>query len=82
MDNLFSSPDLSGSLTKKKINCCGTIRPNRNDKQQNLGWKNLRIKQGDNQVSTTGHLRALIWKDKRDAHMWTNMHNPPVEGNA
>jgi hypothetical protein len=29
MDNLFSSPNLFDDLRKKKINCCGTFRPNR-----------------------------------------------------
>jgi hypothetical protein len=29
MDNFFSSPELFDDLTKKKINCCGTVRLNR-----------------------------------------------------
>jgi hypothetical protein len=47
MDNFFSSPDLSESLTNKKINCCGTLRPNRKGKPWDLGQKNLRLKWGD-----------------------------------
>jgi hypothetical protein len=33
-------------------------------------------------MRTRGDLTVLIWKDKRDVHMLTNMHNPPAEGNC
>jgi hypothetical protein len=39
MDNFFSSPDLFDNLTKKKINCYGTVRPNRKGMPQDLGQK-------------------------------------------
>jgi hypothetical protein len=81
MDNFFSSPDLFHNLTKKKINCCGTVRPNRKGMPRDLEQKNLRLKRGDIRVRTRGDLTALIWKDRRDVHMLTNMHNPPAEGN-
>jgi hypothetical protein len=32
-------------------------------------------------VRTTGDLAEVIWKDKRDVHMLTNMNNPTAEGN-
>jgi hypothetical protein len=28
-----------------------------------------------------GNLTAMVWKDKRNAHILTNMHSPPAEGN-
>jgi hypothetical protein len=34
--DFFSSPNLFADLTKQKINCCGTVRPNRNGMPQNL----------------------------------------------
>jgi hypothetical protein len=68
MDNFFSSPNLSDNLTEKKINCCGTVRPNRKGMPWNLGQKNLTLKWGDIRVRTRGDLTALIWKDKRSAH--------------
>lgn len=29
-----------------------------------------------------GDITALIWKDKREVHMLTNMLSPPAEGNC
>jgi hypothetical protein len=82
MDSFFSSPDLFENLTKKKINYCETVRPNRKGMPQDLGREILRLKRGEIQVRTRGDLTALIWKDKRDVHMLTNMHNPSAEGNC
>jgi hypothetical protein len=28
-----------------------------------------------------GDLMAVVWSDKRDIHMLTNIHNSPAEGN-
>lgn len=42
--------------------------------------KNLKLKLGDIRVRTRGELTALIWKDKRDMRMLTDMHNPRAEG--
>jgi hypothetical protein len=43
--------------------------------------KTLRLKQGDVSARTDGDLTAVVWKDKRDVHMLTNMHVSPAEGN-
>ena len=77
MDNFFSSPDLSDDLAQKKISCCGTMRLHGKD----LKPKTLRLKRGDIRVRTRGDLTAVVWKDKRDVCLLTNIHNLPREGN-
>jgi hypothetical protein len=47
MDNFISSPDLFNDLTKRNINCSGTVRPNRKGMPQDLGPKKIKLKQGD-----------------------------------
>ena len=67
-------------MTWYKTNyCCGTDRPNRNGMLQNLGPK--RMTRGDLQVRTRGELTAILWRDKRDVRILTNIHDPPAEGN-
>jgi len=39
------------------------------------------MKRGDIATRVMGTLRAVRWKDKRDAYILTNMHAPPVKGN-
>ena len=39
MDNLFSSPRLFDDLDGRKINSCGTVRPNRKDMPRDFGPK-------------------------------------------
>jgi hypothetical protein len=68
-------------MTKKKINCCWTVRPNRRGVPQDLGHKKMKLKWGDIRVRTRGDLMTVVWRDKRDVHMLTNIHNPPAEGN-
>jgi len=43
--------------------------------------KTLKLKQGNIRVKTCGDMTAVVWKDKRDVHMLTNIHDPPKEGN-
>ena len=44
-------------------------------------WKTPRLKHRDIQVRTRGDLTAVVWKDKRDVCLLTNIHDPPREGN-
>jgi len=46
----------------------------------NLDQKN-KLKTGDVRVKTRGSLTTLVWKDRREVYMLTNMHPPPAEGN-
>ncbi|KAG8229295.1 hypothetical protein J437_LFUL010049 [Ladona fulva] len=47
MDNFFCSPDLFDDLKKSKINCCGTVRPNRSGMPKEFQNKKLKLKRGD-----------------------------------
>ena len=81
MDNFFSSPRLYDDLDRRKINSCGTVWPNRRDMPSDFGPKQLKLKRGDLRVRNTGGLTALVWKDRREVYMLTNMDPPPGEGN-
>jgi len=81
MDNFFSSPRLFDDLDRRKINSCGTGRPNRRDMPSDFGPKQLKLKKGDVRVRTRRGLTALVWKDRREVYMLTNMDTPPAEGN-
>jgi hypothetical protein len=81
MDSFFSSPDLYDNLAQKKILNCGTVKPHRKNMPKNLRPKTLRLKRGDIRVGTRGDLTNVVWKDKRDVRLLTNIHNPPKEGN-
>jgi hypothetical protein len=43
--------------------------------------KKLKLKRSDVRVRTRGNFNALVWKDRRDVYMLTNMDPPPAEGN-
>jgi hypothetical protein len=47
---------------------------------QDLGYKSLKLKKGDIRARTRDDLTAMVWRDKRDVHILTSIHNPPVEG--
>jgi hypothetical protein len=79
MDNYFS-PDLFDDLATKQIYCCGTVRPNRKGMPQDLNPKRMTLKQGDPQVQTMGDL-TILWRDKRNVRILTNIHDAPAEGN-
>jgi len=48
---------------------------------KDLKSKTLRLKRGDIRVRTRGDLTAVVWKDKRDVCLLTNIHDPPTESN-
>jgi hypothetical protein len=81
MDNFFSSLQLFKDLTMKNIYCCGTVRLNRTGMPQNLGPKKMKLKRGKIHVRTRGQLTAILWRDKSDISMLTNIQNDSTEGN-
>jgi len=81
MDNFFSSPKLFDVLAKKQIYCCGTVRWNRRGMPQDLAPKASKLKWGDIRIRTRADLTAILWRDKRDICMLTNIHGVPAEGN-
>jgi len=81
MENFFSSPDLFDDLAQNKISNCGTVRLHRKGMPKDLVPKTLKLKRGDLRVRTRGDLTAVVWRDKRDVCLLTNIHTPPTEGN-
>jgi hypothetical protein len=47
---------------------------------QDLGYKSLKLKTDNIRARTRDDLTAVVWRDKRDVHILTNIHNLPVEG--
>jgi hypothetical protein len=80
VDSFFSSSDLFHSLCTKAINCCGTVRSNQKGMHEDFGRK-LRLKWGDIMARVRSDWTAMVWKDKRNVNMLTNMRRPPTEGN-
>ena len=81
MDNFFSSPELCDDLANKQIYCCRSVRPNRRGMPQDLRPKTTKLKRGDICVRTRADFTAILWRDKRDICMLTNIHNAPAEDN-
>ena len=48
---------------------------------KDLKPKTLRLNRGDIRVRTKGDLTAVVWRDKRDVCLLTNIHDPSTEGN-
>jgi hypothetical protein len=80
MDNYFS-PDLFDDLATKQIYCCGTVRPNRKGLPQDLNPKRMTLKRADLQVRTRGDLTTILWRDKCDVRILTNIHDAPAKSN-
>jgi hypothetical protein len=57
------------------------VRPKKKGMPEYLQPKKLKLKRDDIHVRTRSDLTAIVWRDKRDIHMLTNIHNPPAEGN-
>jgi len=68
-------------LANKQIYCCGTVRPNRRGMPQDLRPKTTKLKRRDIRIRTRADLTAILWQDKRDICVLTNIHNAPAEGN-
>jgi len=48
---------------------------------QDIGPKRMTLQQGVLQVQTRGDFTAILWGDKRDVHILTNIHDTPAEDN-
>jgi hypothetical protein len=79
--DFFSSPQLFQDLAMRQIYWCGAVRPNRKGMPQDIGPKKLKLERGDIHLRTTGDLTAILWKDKCDVYLLSNIHNAPPEGN-
>jgi hypothetical protein len=81
VDNFFSSSDLFNNLTKRKINCGGTVRLDGKGMPRDLLLQSNRLKRGGILSRTRDDLTAMVWRDKRDVHILTHMRHPPASGN-
>ena len=81
MDSNYSSPDFYSDLTKDKVNFCSTVRPNHKGMPDDFRSKTLKQKQSDIGIRISGDMTTVVWKEKRDVHTMTNIHDPPEEGN-
>jgi len=70
------------AMTKKQTCCCGTVRQNRRGMPLGLAPKTVKLKWGDFCIRTRADLTAVLWWDKRDICMLTNIHEFPVEGSC
>ena len=75
-----SSPALFNDLHTKTINCYGTVISNRKGMPKNFGHK-MTLKRGDLNTEVKGNLTAIVWKDKQNVNVLTNMRSPPMKGN-
>ena len=80
MDNFFSSPRLSDDLDRRKVNSCGTVRPNRRDMPHDFGPKQLKLKRCDIRVRARGGLDHISLEGQMKS-LHANMGPPPAEGN-
>jgi len=48
---------------------------------QDRRLKTTKLKRGDINIRTRADLTAILWREKRDICMLTNIHNDPAEGN-
>jgi hypothetical protein len=81
LGSYFTSPALFDDLKKKKINCCGIVRRNRRGMPRDPEWKAVKLKRGDIKVRTRGDLTAILWRDREEVRMLTNIHAAPAGGN-
>ena len=73
VDNYYTSPILFHDLYPQQTGACGTMRVNRKGVPAEL--KTTKLKKGESVSMTNGTLQVLKWKDKRDVHMCTTIHD-------
>ena len=73
VDNYYTSPILFHDLYQQQTGACGTLRVNRKGVPADL--KTVKLKKGESVAMTNGTLQILKWKDKRDVHMCTTIHD-------
>jgi hypothetical protein len=81
MGNFFSSPYLFDDLHTGAISCCGNVRQNYKGMPADIDNRALKLKWGYLSAKVKGVLTAMIWKDKRDVCILTDVYKPPADGN-
>ena len=71
VDNWYSSPALFEALHSMKTGACGTVRLNR---IHLTNFQTMKLEQYQQVFRHTDILLALKWKDRRDVHMLSTIH--------
>lgn len=79
MHNFFYVPPTHSMAWLRQNQCYGMVRPNSRGMPQYLAPKKMKLKQ-DIHVRIIGNLTPILWRDKQDIYMLTNIHNAPTEG--
>ena len=72
MDNYYTSPELFTELDMQNTYACGTVRNNR--KNVPKAFSVVKLKQSESIFRRNGNMLALKFRDKRDIHMLTTIH--------
>ncbi|KAK6166969.1 hypothetical protein SNE40_022156 [Patella caerulea] len=73
MDNFFSSPALYDELCARNNDAVGTIRPNR--KGLSKDFLKQKLRNGEIKAVYSEKLMLLKWRDKKDVHMLSTIHD-------
>ncbi|XP_052771220.1 piggyBac transposable element-derived protein 4-like [Mya arenaria] len=75
MDNYYTSPELFSELDVLNTYACGTLRVNRIGTPKAIQLKR-KLNEGECIYRTGNNMLAMKFKDKRDVHMLSTIHNP------
>ena len=70
IDNWYSSPQLAEFLHDRDTGVCGTVKSNR----KGMPVLNEKLEKNEVQVAHTETWLAIKWKDKKDVHIITSIH--------
>ena len=73
VDNFYTSLPLFRNLYRRDTPACGTVRINRKGFPQKL--LNQKLRRGETTSLRNQELLAVKWRDRRDVHMLTTIHN-------
>ncbi|XP_064643589.1 piggyBac transposable element-derived protein 4-like [Lineus longissimus] len=73
MENFFSSPGLYDELCARSTDAVGTIRPNHKGLPKDFLKQKLR--KGEIKAAYSEKLMLLKWRDKKDVHMLSTIHD-------
>jgi hypothetical protein len=68
LDHYFSLPALFNDLFLRKINCCGTVRNDRQGMPKDISSPAIKAKKGDIITRVRGNQSVVPCKNKRDVY--------------
>lgn len=72
-DNFYTSPELADLLIHRKTDIYGTVRPRRRNMPESIS--KTKLKCGDVAAWQRGKVIAIKWKDKKDVHLLSTVHD-------